>query len=121
MLYIKKYLPVIFIATVLFFTTSCLDLSSTDEGGTQDLSPIIDKQELFEQKLNQIVKKIDALQKSVNQIKIAPPTADNKKKNDKPQRKPHDSNYVHTIPQGDSYFVGNPNAKVTITEFFDFQ
>ena len=37
------------------------------------------------------------------------------------RRKPADPNYVHNIPQGDSYFMGNPNAKVTITEFYDFQ
>ena len=37
------------------------------------------------------------------------------------RRKPADPNYVHNIPQGDSYFMGNPNAKVTITKFFDFQ
>jgi len=75
-------------------------------------------QEITELKkiLNQLVGEINSLQVIVNQSKKNPPTANNK-----PKRKPSDPNYVHTIPQGDSYFVGNPNAKVTITEFFDFQ
>ena len=37
------------------------------------------------------------------------------------KRKSADPNKAHSIPQGNSYFVGNPNAKVTITEFYDFQ
>ncbi len=75
----------------------------------------------LKKQLNQIVKKIDNLQIAVNKIKTAPPSAADNKKNDKPKRKPSDPNYVHNIPQGDSYIKGNPNAKVTITEFFDFQ
>ena len=71
--------------------------------------------------LNQLVGKLDDLQASVNKIKTAPPAAADNKKNDKPKRKPADPNYAHNIPQGDSYIKGNPNAKVTITEFFDFQ
>jgi len=71
--------------------------------------------------LNQLVKKLDDLQISVNKIKTAPPSAADNKKSEKPKRKPSDPNYVHNIPQGNSYFTGNPNAKVTITEFFDFQ
>jgi len=71
--------------------------------------------------LNQLVGKLDALQASVNKIKIAPPVAADNKKNDKPKRKSPNPDYVHNIPQGDSYFIGNPNARVTITEFFDFQ
>jgi protein-disulfide isomerase len=95
---------------------------SSEGGATQDLSPITEKQDLFEKKLNQIVKKIDALQTSVNKINTSN-TAQNKKKDNKNQnkRKPADPNYVHNIPQGNSYFMGNPDAKVTITEFFDFQ
>ena len=47
--------------------------------------------------------------------------ANNNKPPQKNQRKPSDPNYVHNIPQGDSYFFGDPNAKVVITEFYDFQ
>ena len=122
MLKIKKYCSVIVIALgTMILMTSCMDVSSNDTNADSiDLTPLLDKQELFEKKLNQIVKKIDNLQTSVNKIKTASPTADNKK-NEKPTRKPADPNYAHNIPQGNSYFIGNPDAKVTITEFFDFQ
>ena len=118
MLDLKKYLSVL-VFGVLMFMTSCMEFSSS-EAEAIDLSPLLDKQALFEKKLNQIVKKIDDLQTSVSKIKTAPPTADNKK-SEKPKRKPSDPNYVHNIPQGNSYAIGNPDAKVTITEFFDFQ
>jgi len=120
MLDIKKCFSVLVLGTMILMT-SCMDVSSNDTNADPvDLGPLLAKQELFEKKLNQIVKKIDNLQTSVNKIKTAPPSADNKK-SEKPKRKPADPNYVHNIPQGDSYFIGNPNAKVTITEFFDFQ
>jgi septal ring factor EnvC (AmiA/AmiB activator) len=55
-----------------------------EEQKSQELEEIKKKQDLFEQKLNQIVKKIDDLQTSVNKIKTAPPTANfNKKNNNK--------------------------------------
>ena len=112
-------IKIVFLSAIMLVATSCLDVSTSEEGANQDLTTLIEKQELFEKKLNQIVKKIDNLQTSVNKIKTAPPSADNKKNNNK--RKPADPNYVHNIPQGDSYFIGNPDAIVTITEFFDFQ
>jgi protein-disulfide isomerase len=65
------------------------------------------------------VKKIDAVQASVKNISTAASKADNKPKQNK--RKPADPNYAHNIPQGNSFFIGNPNAKVTITEHFDIQ
>ena len=88
---------------------------------TQDFSPILEKQELFEKKLNQIVKKLDDLQTAVKNIKIPASQANNKPEKKQNKRKPADPNYVHNIPQGDSFFIGNPDAKVTITEFYDFQ
>ena len=118
MLNIKKYFSILMIGS-LFLMSSCMDFSS-EGAAAVDLAPLIEKQELFEKKLNQIVKKIDALQKTVIEInKSAPSKADNKPKQNK--RKPADPNYVHNIPQGNSFFIGNPDAKVTITEFFDFQ
>ena len=46
-------------------------------------------------------------------------TTDKSKQQNK--RKPSDPNYIHKIDQGNSMFMGNPDAKVTVTEFFDFQ
>ena len=107
------------LVSVVFFTTSCMDMS-TSGGASVDLTPLLDQQALFEKKLNQIVKKLDNLQAAVSKIQSgAPPAANNKPQQNK--RKPADPNYVHNIPQGDSFFIGNPDAKVTITEFYDFQ
>ena len=110
----------VLLVSAAFFMTSCLDVDTA--GGTaQDLTPIIEKQDLFEKKLNQIVKKLDNLQVAVSKIQSAAPAAKNDPKKQQNKRKPADPNYVHNIPQGDSYFIGNPDAKVTITEFYDFQ
>ena len=114
MLYNKKSL-ILSAAIILFLCSSCVD-SSSSGGASQDLTPLIEKQELFEKKLNQIVKKIDGLQALVKNI---PAQANNKPPSNK--RKSSDPNKVHNIPQGASYFEGDPNGKVVITEFFDFQ
>ena len=108
----------IFIMGTLLLMTSCMDFSSSGSGSA-DLAPIIEKQELFEKKLNQINKKLDLISDALKKVSVPPAQANNKQKQNK--RKPADPNYVHNIPQGDSYFMGNPNAKVTITEFYDFQ
>ena len=113
----NKYLTILLIGTILL-TTSCVDVDKSG-GATQDLTPIVENQELFEKKLNQIVKKLDNLQVAISKIQSAPSA--NNKKQEQNKRKPSDPNYVHNIPQGDSYFIGNANAKVTITEFYDFQ
>ena len=47
----------ILLMSIAFFTTSCLDVD-TAGGAAQDLTPIIEKQDLFEKKLNQIQKTI---------------------------------------------------------------
>jgi len=125
MLFNRNFFSIAILSGAFLLTTSCMDFSS-EGGATQDLSSITEKQDLFEKKLNQIVKKIDALQVSVNKINISNTAQNNKKDNKKDnknqnKRKPADPNYAHSIPQGNSYFMGNPDAKVTITEFFDFQ
>ena len=46
------------------------------------------------------------------------------KKDDKKttnKRKFHNPFYKHQIKVGNSVVIGNPNASVTITQFFDFQ
>ena len=54
MLDLKKYLSVL-VFGVLMFMTSCMEFSSS-EAEAIDLSPLLDKQALFEKKLNQIEK-----------------------------------------------------------------
>ena len=79
-----------------------------------------EKLEELEKKVNQNAKNIQEILREIKKLNTNKPTANNNQ-NQKNKRKPADPNYVHKIEQGDSYFKGNPNAKVTITEFFDFQ
>ena len=58
-----------------------------------------------------ILAKLGDLEKSVQQVKAAPPAAP------RPQMDP---NKVYTIP-GNAYLRGPKTAKVTIAEFSDFQ
>jgi protein-disulfide isomerase len=58
-----------------------------------------------------ILARLDGLDKAVQQVKAAAPAA-------RPQVDP---NKVYNIPISDSYVRGPKTAKVTITEFSDFQ
>ena len=122
MLKSRKYFSM-FLSLVFLIIVSCkFDAKvSTDKDSGVDLSQVIEKQELFEKKLNQIVKKLDNLKVSVDKMSSSSNKANNNKKNERPKRKPADPSYVHNIPQGDSFSMGNPNAAVTITYFFEFQ
>ena len=62
------------------------------------------------EKLDGITKQLQVLEKKVGS---APPAQNNKKKSD--------PNAVYNIPIAGSVVLGNPNAKITITEFTDFQ
>ena len=112
MFYNKKSL-ISFSVIMLFLCSSCMDSATAS---SQDLTPLIEKQELFEKKLNQIVKILGELKKDIKNSS-KPSQANNQKK----KNKPADPNKVHNIAQGNSYFEGDPNGKVVITEFFDFQ
>ena len=88
----------------------------------EEMKDLKEKQIVIEKKLNQLDKKMDAVLKAIGNINTASnkkPPANNKKQQNK--RKPADPSYVHKIDQGNSMFMGNPNARVTVTEFFDFQ
>jgi protein-disulfide isomerase len=62
----------------------------------------------------EILDKLAALDKNVQQIKTAPPAA-------APQRPQVDPNKVYNIPLANSPARGPDNAKVTIVEFSDYQ
>tara|TARA_B110000116_G_C16506826_1_gene433779 strand:+ start:75 stop:599 length:525 start_codon:yes stop_codon:yes gene_type:complete len=66
-----------------------------------------------------IVKQIQALAKEQQNLRKTLTGNNSKtKKQDRPQADP---NKVYDIPIGDSIVIGNPNAKVTIIEWTDFQ
>ena len=65
----------LFIAMLLVSSCDVNTSVSIDD----ELAPLVAKQELFEKKLNQIVKKIDNLQVAVSKIQALPQAANNKK------------------------------------------
>jgi protein-disulfide isomerase len=95
-------------------------LFNDDDAQNKEIEGIKEKQVNVEKKLNQLDKKLDAILKAVSNINTGA-AKNNKPKQQQNKRKPADPNYVHKIDQGNSMFMGNPNAKVTVTEFFDFQ
>ena len=68
-----------------------------------------DELKKINQSLKEIDKRLTAIEKKVNT-----PAQNNNKKQ-------ADPNTVYNIPISGSVVLGNPNAKVTITEFTDFQ
>ena len=69
-----------------------------------------DELKKINQKLDKIDKRLTAIEKKVGN---APAKNNNKKQ--------ADPNAVYNIPISGSVVLGNPNAKVTIIEFTDFQ
>ena len=96
---------------------SCNDLKKI----SNQLETVKGNQDILIAKQKEFDRKIAVLQNSVKNINLASgkKPADNKKPQQK--RKNPNPNFVHDIPIGGSVVMGNPNAKVTITEFTDFQ
>ena len=65
-----------------------------------------------------ILKKLNAMEKSVANLAIASKNRPADKKQQPPQTDP---NKVYNIDIGDSFYAGPANAKVTIIEWMDFQ
>ena len=102
-----------------YFTllTSSLLLISCFEADTANIEKAINKVQ-DNQKI--ILQKIESLEKG--QQGLRKNLASNAKANPKKDNKPKaDPNKVYNVAVGNSVIKGNPNAKVTITEFFDFQ
>ena len=79
--------------------------------GSLMFAGVEDELKKINEKLDGISKRIGALEKKVAAAP-APP------KNNKKQADP---NAVYNVPVGDSVVLGNPNAKVTIIKWTDFQ
>ncbi len=104
---------------IKYFTllTSSLLLISCFEADTANIEKAINKvqdnQKIILQKIESLEKGQQALRKNLASNAKAAPKKDNKPK--------ADPNKVYNVAVGNSVVKGNPNAKVTITEWMDFQ
>ena len=83
----------------------------SNSGSEQTINDIKDGQQV-------ILKKIDALEKSIANLALA---SKNKPADNKKQPPQADPNKVYNIPIGDSFTKGPADAAVTIIEWSDFQ
>lgn len=116
-----KFNKILFLLSFVGITNIAIaGFFNDDEAQDKEIKDLKDKQANVEKKLNQLDRKLDQVLKAISKINTAGTGAKNKPKQQN-KRKPADPNYVHKLDQGNSMYMGNPNAKVTITEFFDFQ
>ena len=102
---------------IRLFLTSAAGLliscnTANNSGMEQTMNEIKDNQKV-------ILKKIEAMDKSIANLALASKNtpADNKK-----QQPPQaDPNKVYNVEIGDSFTIGPKNAKVTLIEWMDFQ
>ena len=95
----------------LLFLTSC---SQIDDLNNRTKS-VDDAQKVIISKLTALDKKIDAIEKNMSDLKKP---AANQANNNKPKADP---NKVYDIADAGSIILGNPDAKVTVIEWTDFQ
>ncbi len=105
----KKIFLILFLPLFLF---SCEELNNVSE----ELKVLKENQDLLLKQQADLIKKIALLQTTV---KNQGSNKTQPKKNTK--RKTPNPNISHNIPIGNSVVLGNPNAKVTVTKFTDFQ
>ena len=108
---IKNFL-LCFSLLVLF---SCDDISKMSD----QLDKMKDMQSQILAQQNTMLKSLTSLDKKVAGINTASKPPSNNKNNNK--RKTPNPNFVHNIDVGNSVVLGNPDAKVTVTKFTDFQ
>ena len=104
---IKKVIGYLFLGLFLF---SCNDL----QDAAKNIKKVNENQDLIINKLNALDKKIVALEKKVELGAKAP----SDKKKEKPKADP---NKVYDIAEAGSVVLGNPDAKVSIVKWTDFQ
>ena len=106
---IKTKLIKLIVAGVAGLLISCN--SSNNSGLEETINELKDGQQV-------ILKKIAALETSMNNLALA---NKNKPANNKKQPSQSDPNKVYNIPIGDSFSKGPKDAAVTIIEWSDFQ
>jgi len=103
----------IFLSLALF-SFSCEDLNKL----TEEIKDLKNNQSLIMQKQTEMLKKLALLDSKVGK-NTASNNKDNNKNNNK--RKGPNPNFVHNLDIGNSVVLGNPDAKVTVMKFTDFQ
>ena len=111
MLKLKNYLLFLSVP-VLFF--SCDDISKMSD----QLDQMKDAQSQILIQQDKIIKGLAVLDKKVAGINTA---SKNDPKKDNNKRKTPNPDFVHNIEVGSSVVLGNPDAKITVTKFTDFQ
>ena len=102
-----KKIKLIKIGSVICLTGIAFAVSDIDE----KLDRLLDNQKVILTRLQKLEKTQNDLVRKVNTAPVA-------NKNQKPQV---DYNKEYKIPVGDSVILGNPSAKITITEWMEFQ
>ena len=100
----------LFLTSIAGLLISCN--TANNSGMEQTMNEIKDNQKV-------ILKKIEAMDKSIANLALA---SKNKPADNKKQQPPQaDPNKVYNVEIGDSFTIGPKNAKVTLIEWMDFQ
>jgi protein-disulfide isomerase len=100
----------------LLFIFSCSDLEKI----SQQMETIKGNQEIILAKQKDLDSKLASLQVAVKNVGAASKAAAPKNNQNK-KRKTANPNVSHKIDIGNSVVMGNPDAKVVLTKFTDFQ
>tara|TARA_Y100000590_G_C15344774_1_gene872823 strand:+ start:422 stop:763 length:342 start_codon:yes stop_codon:yes gene_type:complete len=112
----KKLLKMGIVLSVLLFS-SCSDLEKI----SQQMETIKGNQDIILAKHKDLDSKLAALQVAVKNVSAASKAPAQNNKNQNKKRKVPNPNIAHNIEIGNSVVLGNPDAKVTLTKFTDFQ
>ena len=102
------------LGTFSLFFMSCFEANTKEL--EKSISKIQDNQKIILQKIDRLEQGQRSLTQKLNSQ--GNKAANNKQANNKPKADP---NKVYDIAVGNSVVKGNPNAKVTIIEWMDFQ
>ena len=100
---------IIIVLSFPLFLFSCEEINELSE----ELKILKSNQDIILKQQSDLIKKLGSLESA-----IAKGNKPDPKKN---KRKGPNPDIVHNIPVGNSIVLGNPNAKVTVTKFTDFQ
>ena len=105
----------VFIHSLLIFGLPFLVSCDQNEELSNRVKSVDDGQKVILSKLTALEKKLDAIEKNMGDLKKP---AGNQANNNKPKADP---NKVYDIADAGSIILGNPDAKVTVIEWTDFQ